>query len=119
MKSCELRISSEAERCIEDQLQWYEADESNGGAERADRWIDLLEVALEALVKHPERHGFAPENGRWMSGIPIRQMRFKPWKTASVWRVLYVIDEKAGLVTVLQIRHEKRPLLGDEVRQSE
>ncbi len=113
MKSYELQISSEAERCIEDQLQWYEADESNGGAEMADRWMDLLEVALEALTQHPERHGFAPENGRWMSGTPIRQMRFKPWKAPSVWRVLNALDERARLVTILQIRHEKRPLLGD------
>jgi hypothetical protein len=28
--------------------------------------------------RHPERHGFAPESGRWMPGIAIRQARFKP-----------------------------------------
>lgn len=119
MKSYELRIASEAERCIEDQLLWYEAGAANGGAELADLWMDLLETVLNALIRHPERHGFAPENGRWMSGIPIRQMRFKPWRTPSAWRVLYVIDEKEALVTVLQIRHVKRPLLGDERRSSE
>lgn len=108
----QLLISAEAERCIEDQLQWYESDEVNGGAELADRWIDLLEVALMALSQHPERHGFAPESGRWMPGIAIRQVRFKPWKSASVWRILYTIDEPARCVTVLQIRHEKRPPLG-------
>jgi hypothetical protein len=37
-----LRLSAEAERCIEDPLLWYEADEANGGAELADRWLDLL-----------------------------------------------------------------------------
>ncbi len=106
-----LRVSSEAERCVEDQLQWYEADEKSGGVELADRWMDMLEAALNALSQHPERHGFAPENGRWMPEISIRQMRFKPWKTPSAWRILYVIDDKARLVTVLQVRHEKRPLL--------
>lgn len=106
-----LRISSEAERCIEDQLQWYETDEKNGGPELADRWMELLEAALDILCRHPERNGFAPENGRWMPEISIRQMRLKPWKTPSAWRILYVIDEKAKLVTVLQVRHEKRPLL--------
>jgi len=106
-----LRLSSEAERCIEDQLQWYEADEKYGGVELADRWLELLEAALDTLSQHPERHGYAPENGRWMPEISIRQMRFKPWKTPSAWRVLDVIDEKARLVTVLQVRHEKRPLL--------
>ena len=107
----ELWLSLEAERCIEDQLQWYEADEKNGGVELADRWLDLLEAALAMLSRHPEQHGFAPENGRWIPGISIRQMRFKPWKTPSAWRVLYVIDDEARLVTVLQVRHEKRPLL--------
>lgn len=115
MINYELRLSSEAERCMEEQLQWYEADEENGGVELADRWLDLLEAALAALRQHPERHGFAPENGRWMPGVSIRQMRFKPWKSPSTWRVLYVIDDHSRLVTVLQIRHEKRPpLLGRE-----
>ena len=112
----ELRLSSEAERCIEDQLLWYEAEETNGGVEIAGRWMDLLETALDGLGRHPERHGFAPENGRWMPGISIRQLRFKPWKTPSAWRILYVIDEGAKQVTVLQVRHEKRPLLEDDGR---
>lgn len=111
MMDYELLLSSEAERCIEDQLLWYEVDEMRGGAELADRWMDLLEIALDTLRQHPERHGFAPENGRWMPQISIRQMRFKPWKTPSAWRILFVIDEQAARVTVLQIRHEKRPLL--------
>jgi hypothetical protein len=59
-----LLLSSEAERCIEDQLLWYEVDEMRGGAELADRWMDLLEIGLDTLRQHPERHGFAPENGR-------------------------------------------------------
>ena len=46
-----------------------------------------------------------------MPEISIRQMQLKPWKTPSAWRVLYVTDEEARLVTVVQVRHEKRPLL--------
>jgi plasmid stabilization system protein ParE len=107
----ELLLSAEAEQCIEDQLLWYEADETNGGAELADRWVDLLETALNTLRQHPERHGFAPENGRWLPDICLRQMRFKPWKTPSAWRILYVIDEESAQVTVLQVRHERRPWL--------
>jgi plasmid stabilization system protein ParE len=113
MNVYELRVSPEAERCIDEQLLWYEANERNGGADLAVRWLDLLEVALESLSRHPERHGFAPENGRWMPAVAIRQMRFQPWKTTSVWRVLYVIDETAKWVTVLQVRHERRPLLDE------
>jgi hypothetical protein len=37
----ELQLSPEVERCIEDQLLWYEADEMRGGAELADRWMDF------------------------------------------------------------------------------
>jgi plasmid stabilization system protein ParE len=107
----ELLLSSEAERCIEDQLLWYEADETSGRPELADRWLNLLENALNTLTQHPKRHGFAPENGRWRPRISIRQMRFKPWKTPSAWRILFVFDEQTARVTVLQIRHEKRPLL--------
>lgn len=110
--SYELRLSAEAERCIEDQLQWYESDQKSGGSELADKWLARLVEALDGLKLHPERHGFAPENGRWKAWISIRQMRFKPWKSASAWRILYTIDESAGLVTVLQIRHERRPPLG-------
>lgn len=107
----ELLISAEAEQCIEDQLLWYEAKEKNGGAELADRWLDRLETALDTLRQHPARFGHAPENRRWMPALSIRQMRFKPWKTPSAWRILYVIDGKSARVTVLQVRHEKRPLL--------
>ncbi|MES2477101.1 MAG: type II toxin-antitoxin system RelE/ParE family toxin [Verrucomicrobiota bacterium] len=110
----QLRISTEAEHCIEDQLLWYEAEQAHGGVELSERWLDLLEAALEGLTEHPERHGFAPENGRWMPAISIRQLRFKPWKTPSAWRILYAIDDEAKLVTVLQIRHKKRPLLEDD-----
>ncbi|GAA5127037.1 type II toxin-antitoxin system RelE/ParE family toxin [Luteolibacter yonseiensis] len=107
----ELRLSSEAERSIEDQQLWYEDDEKNGGIQLAKRWLDSLQTALTTLAEHPERHGFAPENGRWNPEIPIRQLRFKPWKTPSAWRVLYVVDPDLMSVTVLQIRHEKRPPL--------
>jgi plasmid stabilization system protein ParE len=109
----EMRLASEAERCIEEQLQWYEADPTRGGTELAGHWLNLLEAALTTLSQHPERYGFAPENGRWNPEISIRQLRFKPWKTPSAWRILYVIDDHAKRVTVLQVRHEKRPQLGE------
>ena len=73
--------------------------------------MDLLEATLDTLRQHPKRHGFALENGRWLLDIPIPQPQFKPWKTPSAWRILHVIDESAKRVTVLQVRHESRPLL--------
>jgi hypothetical protein len=113
MMDFELLLSSEVERCIEEHLLWYEEDPAHGGIEMADRWMDKLELVLEGIRKHPERNGLAPENGRWRPDVILRQMRFKPWKTPSSWRILYVMDEKNRQVTVLQIRHERRPLLGD------
>ena len=110
----ELRISSEAERCIEEQMLWYEADERHGGADLADRWLKKLEAALQKLGDHPERHGFAPENGQWHPEVVIRQLRFKPWKSKPGWRVLYVMDDEKHRVIVLQVRHERRPWLEDE-----
>ena len=109
--SGKLRLSSEAEDCIEEQLQWYEVDERHGGAVLGEKWLQKLETALGELQQHPERHGFAPENGRWLPHLTIRQLRFQPWKSKSAWRVLYVYGEDTSTVTVLQIRHEKRPLL--------
>lgn len=111
MMSFGLHLSSEAEQTIEDQLLWHESDERNGGSELAVRWLESLESALETLAEHPERHGFAAENGRWHPEFEIRQMRFKPWKTPSAWRVLYGIDPEQMIVTILQVRHEKRPPL--------
>jgi hypothetical protein len=104
----ELRISSEAEACSNEQQQWYESDEKHGGAALANRWLALIEVAMGELCKRPEKHDFAPESARWRPELNIRQMRFKPWKTRSAWRVLYVPDETNGIITILQVRHEHR-----------
>ncbi len=106
--SCELTLSDEAQRTIEDQIQWYEADEKHGGADPADRLLEKLEAALTKLAASPHRHGLAPENGRWHPELEIRQMQFRPWKSGVGWRVLFVMDEKQRIVTVLQVRHERR-----------
>lgn len=103
-----LTLSDEAQRTIEEQLEWYEAGEKHGGAELADRWLERLEAALSKLAASPHRHSLAPENGRWHPELEIRQMQFRPWKTGVGWRVLFVIDEKQRIVTVLQVRHERR-----------
>ena len=34
-----LTLSEEAQRTIEEQIKWYEADEKHGGEELADRWL--------------------------------------------------------------------------------
>ena len=61
----------------------------------------------------PTSHGFAPENGRWHPQFEIRQLRFRPKKSKPGWRILFSIDESERTITILQIRHERRPILGD------
>lgn len=53
----------------------------------------------------------AAENGRWHPEVVIRRMLFRPWKSGVGWRVLFTVDEIRQVVTVLQVRHEHRPLL--------
>ena len=101
-------LSDEAEIAVEEQLACYESDEKHGGAQLGDRWLESLEQALSKLAGAPFRHGMAPENERWNPEVKIRQMLFRPWKTGIGWRVLYTIDEDDTLVSVLQIRHERR-----------
>jgi hypothetical protein len=56
-----LLLSAEAEQCIEDPLLWFEAEETKGGAELADRWIDRLEIALDTLHQEDlQRLGLPP-----------------------------------------------------------
>lgn len=107
-------LAAEATRSIEQQMIWYEADEKRGGIELADRWLAKLEPALEKLAAAPSRFGFAPENGRWLPQVELRQMLFRPWKSGSGWRVLYTMDEGRKLVTILQIRHKRRRWLEAE-----
>jgi hypothetical protein len=109
--SHQLRISREARECIEQQMICHESADEHGGSELADRWLERLEYALRKLRQNPTQHGFAPENGRWQAQLELRQMRFQPWKTGSVWRILYVIDEVSRDVTGVQIRHARRPFL--------
>ncbi|GAA5138966.1 hypothetical protein GCM10023213_18860 [Prosthecobacter algae] len=111
--SWKLHLAPDAVRCIEDQMRWYEEDEQRGGSDLADRWLGKLETALSKLNQHPERHGFAPENGRWQPHLELRQMRFVPWKSKPGWRLLYVLDEGRQHLTLLQVRHERRPWLVD------
>lgn len=97
-----------ADECVAAQVEWYRSDEKHGGDELALRWFDLLHRALATLSINPQRHGFAPENGKWMQQYEIRQVLFRPWKSGVGWRVIYTIDEAQKLVTILQIRHEHR-----------
>jgi hypothetical protein len=109
--ACRIAFLREAEDCIKEQLQWYTEDESHGGTELAEKWLDALQQSLKDLETRPTRFGYAAENGKWHPQIELRQMPFEPWKRKHGWRVLFSIDEEAKVVTILQIRHEHRPFL--------
>jgi plasmid stabilization system protein ParE len=99
-------LDDAARLSIREELIWLE---EKLGDESADFWIEALEKCLDALTSHPERNGFAPENGKIFRGVKIRQKRFRPWKGKPGWRVLYMVDELEAIVTILQIRHERQP----------
>ena len=67
---------------------------------QAFAWFNDLEMAILSLDRHPERCPMTPENRA------LRHLLFgnKP----HVYRVIYVIDERAGVVNVVQIRHGAR-----------
>ena len=70
----------------------------------AARWYNRLEEAVYALQSHPGRCPAAPEAGE--SRRPLRHLLYG--KKPHVYRVLYEIDERRQLVTVLAIRHGAR-----------
>ncbi len=107
-------LSREARTCIEEQIDWFKSDETHGGEALAEKWLQKLHEALAGLGDKPARHAFAPENGRWQRGLELRQMPFRPWKSGVGWRVIYSVDEPQKMVTVIQIRHERRRWLFEE-----
>jgi plasmid stabilization system protein ParE len=106
--SYSVKQAPSADACVAAQVNWYRENEQRGGDELARRWFEFLHAALATLGSNPTRYCLAPENGKWMPQLEIRQMPFRPWKSASGWRVLYAIDNAQKLVTILQIRHERR-----------
>lgn len=113
-----VKQSASGDAAIAAQVAWYQADERRGGEALAKRWLDLLHRSLAGLAETPTRHRLAPENGEWLPQHRIRQMLFRPWKSRAGWRVLFTIDEKAKLVTVLQVRHERRRYLHESADES-
>lgn len=107
-------LSREGRTCIEEQIDWFKSDEKHGGQELAEKWFHKLHEALATLSDKPGKHAFAPENGRWLPEVELRQMPFRPWKSGFGWRVIYSVDQKQGVVTVLQVRHERRRWLFED-----
>jgi plasmid stabilization system protein ParE len=103
-------LDDEALISIEAQLIWLE---ETVGDDLADFWMEALRNSLDQLTAHPNRNGFAPENGRWFPDVEIRQKRLRPWKPKPGWRVLFMVNDREAIVTILQIRHERQPWMGE------
>jgi len=109
MKRYLIEIPPKAERSIDEQIDWLFSNPRGDGERLSEKWSDEFDKVIESLTSHPERNGFAPENGKIFPGVEIRQKRFRPWKGKPGWRVLYMVDELEAIVTILQIRHERQP----------
>jgi ParE toxin of type II toxin-antitoxin system, parDE len=103
-----IHATESCQESIDTQLAWYRADESRGGDVLAERWLNALHVELRKISLRLQPYGLAPENGEWLPELQIRQKFFRPWKSGVGWRVLFVIDDDAQIVTILQVRHERR-----------
>lgn len=75
----------------------------NGSMERALRWFDGLEAAIESLAEMPRRFGAAREQPA-VPGIDLRQMPYKSH------RVIYMVREHE--VHILHVRHTAQDELG-------
>lgn len=66
-------------------------------------WFVGIEKVILSLENHPERGILTPENRR------LRHLLYK--SQSATYRIIYALDEKKRLVTVLHIRHgAQRPL---------
>lgn len=64
---------------------------------QAGDWFNQLEAAVFSLDQLPARGAATPEDDT------LRQLLFG--KTRNIYRIIYAIDERRRIVTVLHIRH--------------
>jgi toxin ParE1/3/4 len=67
----------------------------------AAQWLDGLELAIYTLEQFPRRCPSAPESRRVKR--PLRHLLYG--RKPDVYRVIYEIDERRRIVSVLTIRH--------------
>jgi toxin ParE1/3/4 len=67
---------------------------------QAAAWFNELEIVISNLDEHPERGPVTPEKKT------LRHLLFG--KKPNVYRIIYVVHERAQVVRVLHIRHGAR-----------
>ncbi len=97
-----VRVTDRALRDMEAIYDFIEADESA----RAFAWFRELEETIYSLERFPERGARVPERGK------LRELFFveKP----STYRIIFAVDKRNRVVTVLHIRHGARAALPAE-----
>lgn len=71
-----------------------------GNSTQARAWFNGLESLIFSLAEFPERGAKTPEKGRQ------RQVLFGHGR--NVYRIIYVIDDRRGIVNVIHIRLDAR-----------
>jgi plasmid stabilization system protein ParE len=79
------------------------------GSEQAHTWFNRLEAAILSLDKHPARNPVAPEDSN------LRHLLYG--RRRQVYRIIYMMDETSGVVTVPHIRHGSRQPLSPQGAQ--
>jgi toxin ParE1/3/4 len=92
-----VELTTRAGRDLADLYERIKADDS----ERANRWFNTLERAIDSLGNFPRRCPVAPEARR--AEKTLRQLLHG--RKPHVYRVVYEVDEQGKTVYVLTIRH--------------
>ena len=70
----------------------------------ANRWLDALESAIEALEEHPDRYAGAPEDQ--LVSAPIQNMSFKTRKGRPYRLVYTIVEQKVRVLRLLGPGHD-------------
>ena len=87
-------------------LRRIHRDINAADSKQARAWFNGLEAAVFSLEEQPARSPMTPENSR------LRHLLYG--RKRHVYRIIYAIDERGGVVTVLHIRHGSRQPLSPQ-----
>jgi plasmid stabilization system protein ParE len=100
-----VRLADRALRDMEAITDFIDAEAS----ESAFAWFNDLAREIYSLERFPERGAVIPES---------KKLRHLFGQKASTYRIIYAMDKRKHLVSVLDIRHGARaPLSAEEKRQ--
>ena len=97
-----VRLTDRALRDMQSVYDFIEADES----EKAFAWFRELAATIYSLEQFPERGTRVPERGK------LRELFFG--ERPNTYRVIFAVDKRNRIVTVLHIRHGARAALPAE-----